>query len=243
MFFEVFVAVKLFFSIAISIVAAVSVVFASFFKDSFGRFYYKNSEKYSVGNAVYLSENIDSVEVNWVSGDILLVETNDKKLTISEKIRESNSKVADDQRLRWKIEGKKLIIYPAKSGCKLDKVKKDLILKIPKNLLGVSLNIKASHLKYERISAKNLNVKTTACSANLSFIDVNRAEFNCNATNIKLDLLNNLGISVKTIRALSSSITINNKDATKDLNAKYGNERCNLDIKTISSEIKIKSDL
>ena len=234
----------LFVIVVSSVVAALVALFSLF--NGFFKFNYKDNysapESYSVGNATYCANDINSVKINWTSGDILMIETDGKNLTVSEEIKKSKNKVTDDMRLHWKILDKKLIVYPAKSGCRLSDIKKDLVVKIPKNLMNVSLDVNAFNLKYEKITAKNFNIEANAGSAEISFLDVNKAKFECNATSVKLDLLSNLGSKININGNVSSAVIINNKKFTGNEEVEYiGDGKCLLDISTVSSKVEIKS--
>ena len=101
-------------------------------------YHYADSETYSAGDFSYAEDSIDSVEINWIAGNVYIDESVADELSVYE---ESGKELTDDEKLRYKIDGRKLIIQFCKSDTDVDDKKKDLYVKLPILLQDVDINV------------------------------------------------------------------------------------------------------
>lgn len=153
-------------------------------------------DNYSVGGAEYDSGSINSMDVNWISGSVYIVESEDSKLSFYENLY--GKEVKDEERLHWCICAKRLFLSATKPGISVvTTVKKDLKLYVPKNMKIVFLNVVGSSVNYTNITANKLKISGTDSKFDFSFLKCE--ELNVNGVNHELNivLFDNLGATVK----------------------------------------------
>ena len=79
----------------------------------FGRTY-PDAGKYSAGNFEYKASDVSSIEINWISEDVTVKQSDQKTLSVKEENRGLNNR----QKMHWRLDGDKLIIQYCKSGYK-----------------------------------------------------------------------------------------------------------------------------
>ncbi|MBR3843360.1 MAG: DUF4097 family beta strand repeat protein [Christensenellaceae bacterium] len=90
---------------------------------------YRNAEKYSVGDSFASSEEIENIEISWVSGKVTVQRSEGNAIEFSEKGRFG---LTEGLRLHYFIEGNTLLIKFAESGrWDFRKISKDLTISIP----------------------------------------------------------------------------------------------------------------
>ena len=75
---------------------------------SFGSTYttYKDANKYSVGSFSYQSGSVKKVCIDYVSGDVTLIQSSNRTLNVTEPV----GKLSDDQKVHWYLDGNTLYI-------------------------------------------------------------------------------------------------------------------------------------
>lgn len=90
---------------------------------------YADASKYSVGSFTYAAEDVDAVEINWVNGEIEIVQSELAELSVTE-----NGETLDsEEQMHYYIRNGKLIIHYCESGHfgEINSAKKKLRVEIP----------------------------------------------------------------------------------------------------------------
>ncbi len=100
---------------------------------------YDDSGKYSAGDFEIPASKIRKVEIDWVSGSVLLESGGGSAVSVRESCRDS---LDQDELLRWRLDGSKLVIKFQKSGIAVGKSHaKDLVVRLPKGFVMDELDI------------------------------------------------------------------------------------------------------
>lgn len=147
---------------------------------------YADSDKYSVGNAE-ITDKIENLEIDWISGSISLVSHSEDTLTLSEK---DADRLPEDMRVRWWVDGDTLHVKFAASGVGVrlfGSLHKDLTLTVPETLAFENVTIRAASAE---IDAAGLTAGTLSVSTASGDITVSGAagsvELNSASGNIQL---------------------------------------------------------
>ena len=130
---------------------------------------YKDGDKYTAGDRE-VTEKIDAIDIDYMSGEIALVGSVDEKVSI----KETSDKQLDDKRKvhTW-VEGSTLHVrYSASSkGLDLNKLNKKLEITVPKEVKYSNVKIKASSADMNvgglTVSSGNVNLKQTGNSSDI----------------------------------------------------------------------------
>ena len=188
---------------------------------------YKDGDKYIAGDRE-IAEKIDTIDVDYMSGEIILAGSVDEKVSI----KETSEKQLDDKRKvhTW-VEGSTLHVrYCASSkGLDLSKLNKKLEITVPKEVKYSNVKIKASSADMNVGGLTSENVKINASSGdviadveadNIS-IDVSSGNVNLKQTGNSSDII--LGTSSGDIEADMDTVDSLNASASSGkliLNAK-----------------------
>lgn len=147
---------------------------------------YANSDKYSVGNTE-ITDKIESIEIDWLSGSISLVSHSEDTVLLSEWDEES---IPEDMRVRWWVDGSTLRVRFAASGAGVrtfGSFHKDLTLTLPETLAFENVTIRAAsaEIDADRLTAGTLSVSTASGNINISG-EANTVELNSASGNIQL---------------------------------------------------------
>lgn len=169
---------------------------------------YSNESSYTKGGGE-ISADIDTIEVNWISGSINVSKYEGDKIIISES---ANKSLDDDELLRYKVVDGNLIIQYAKSSRSFN----FLLNNIPSKSL--ELKIPAS------IAESLIELEIDSVSANIYLSDITSNEFNIDNVSGRTEVSNITGGNCN-ISSVSGSI-------------KYNNAMLNtLDVETISGNV------
>ena len=188
---------------------------------------YKDGEKYTAGDRE-IAEKIDTIDVDYMSGEIALVGSADEKVSI----RETSEKQLDDKRKvhTW-VEGSTLHVrYCASAkGLDLNKLNKKLEITVPKEVKYSNVKINASSADMNVGGLTSENVKINASSGDVTAeveadninIDVSSGNVNLKQTGNSSDII--LGTSSGDIEADMDTVDSLNASASSGkliLNAK-----------------------
>lgn len=173
---------------------------------SISSFTYDDAEKYTMGGAV-LSDAIDTVEIDWISGSVLVDTHSDHTVAFEE---HANRKLSKDTTLYYWLEGKTLHIKFGRSGkWRHSGLDKDLTLYLPEQLLeeleveSVSAKIEvngigASHMKLDTVSGEiaaslpgminDLEIGTVSGTAHISAPQIGSFEADSTSGEISLSV-------------------------------------------------------
>ena len=135
--------------------------------------YRYDDSAYKVGEGSITAPNVESIDLDWIDGNVSVVICQDAYISITES---APADLTDKTRVHWSVseDGKSLSIkYRASSsffGTSKDK-EKDLILRIPEKLLGqlknLNINAVSSNVTVSDIIVDNINVQTASGSVNV----------------------------------------------------------------------------
>lgn len=135
--------------------------------------YRYDDSAYKVGEGSIAAPNIESIDLDWIDGNVSVVICQDAYISITES---APADLTDKTRVHWSVseDGKSLSIkYRASSsffGTNKDK-EKDLILRIPEKLLGqlknLNINAVSSNVTVSDIIIDNIDIQTASGDVNL----------------------------------------------------------------------------
>ena len=135
--------------------------------------YRYDDSTYKVGEGSIASPNVESIDLDWIDGNVTVVICQDAYISITES---APADLTDKTRVHWSVseDGKSLSIkYRASSsffGTSKDK-EKDLILRIPEKLLGqlnnLNINAVSSNVTVSDIIIDNIDVQTASGNVNV----------------------------------------------------------------------------
>ena len=102
---------------------------------------YSNSDRYTIGKDIITVKDISSIDINWISGNIEIVEYDGEYIEFYE---EYHSNLSENNRLRYLVDNGKLIIQFKESKrifgfSFFNTLHKNLTMKIPTSLI-IELN-------------------------------------------------------------------------------------------------------
>ena len=135
--------------------------------------YRYDDSAYKVGEGSIAAPNVESIDLDWIDGNVKVVLCQDAYISITES---APAELSENTRVHWCVseDGKTLSIkYRASSsffGANKDK-NKDLILRIPEKLIGqintLSINAVSSNVTVSDIIIDNIEVQTSSGNVNL----------------------------------------------------------------------------
>lgn len=137
---------------------------------------YDFADKYSVGGGI-ISEAVDCIDLNWISGNIKIVTDDVDDITISEKCDSSN----EEFKLRYLVVDGTLRIQFAKSGkWNFNNIKKELKIVLPKDLKlkKFELDMVSSTCELDGIKANDIKIDGVSGNINMSNSNADIIEFN-----------------------------------------------------------------
>lgn len=161
-------------------------------------YYYDNANSYTKGGGELTPDGIDSIETNWIAGNVKITQYDGNKIIISES---SKSTITDDNQLRYKVEDGKLTIQytKAKRLFKMwinNSITKDLEVKIPQSIAltlndvtisTVSANSDISGISVNELSIDNVSGRIEIANISASELTFDTVSGKINATNVKAD--------------------------------------------------------
>ncbi|MEI7884132.1 MAG: DUF4097 family beta strand repeat-containing protein [Clostridia bacterium] len=129
---------------------------------------YQNSEAYSIGGSHIAAEEINDINVNWVSGDIKIIAYDGDEIVLSET---SEKALSESEKLRYLVQDNKLTIQFSAPSRGLSMFfnsipDKTLELKIPLQLASnmniLNVDSVSAQLDMQNISAEKLDLHTVS---------------------------------------------------------------------------------
>ena len=124
---------------------------------------YSDAEKYTAGSTS-ISDKVESIDIDWISGNVNLVTCSDTSLSVKE---ETDSSADEALRVHWWLDGTTLRIKYSKSGVRTNlfgTLKKDLTISIPESasISDITVNSVAAGVKTDKITSDKLMIKTAS---------------------------------------------------------------------------------
>ena len=175
---------------------------------SFGSTYttYKDANKYSVGSFSYQSGSVKKVCIDYVSGDVTLIQSSNRTLNVTEPV----GKLSDDQKVHWYLDGNTLYIRFCKSGYigTFPDNSKKISIEIPFGIelevgitsgdvtfatdveaTEVSLGATSGDFKVKTIRTGNFQTGCTSGNIHIDALYATKASFGSTSGNTEVDLI------------------------------------------------------
>lgn len=182
---------------------------------------YDDANKYQIGNFSYNRDSINRIVINWVAGDITIIETDDNELNVTE----NATTLKDDARIHYYLDGNTLRIEYAKSKYRgnIDALQKKLEIEIPKNI-SLEMDVVSANINLENGNMTSLSIESVSGDVKISELNVQKAEIESVSGNININKLSTDKLEANTT---SGNISIG-------LNAIN-----NLEMESVSGNIKL----
>lgn len=137
---------------------------------------YENGDKYTAGDRT-ISEKIETIDVNYMSGDVTLIGTDGDTVTIKET---SKKQLSDKQKVHTWVDGTTLYVRFCASakGLELNNLDKNLEISIPKDmaLKVVKADVSSGDVTFQNFESDSVDVHASSGDLNIA----------CAAKNVKL---------------------------------------------------------
>ncbi len=224
----------------------------------FRLFFGGGSDDYTYGPATLNAAQIDEVEVEWVSGDITITESENDTISFDET---SNKALKHDEQLGYRIDGRKLIIVQTDQNYWFGSApSKDLQLSLPSMLYKLNLETVSADVTMTGDFTIH-EVDMESLSARLDIAELSCNEISLESVSGRMDLT--VGKTVPKqidVSAVSANITIYwpedegftaemeavSGDTTSDFSTTshngrivYGNGACEIECESVSGDLDI----
>ena len=167
---------------------------------------YKDANKYSIGSFSYNASGLDKVCIDYVSGDVTLVQSANRTLSVTE----NDSRLSDDQKVHWYLDGKTLYIRFCKSGYsgKFPNNSKKISIEIPFDIelevgitsgdvtfatdveaRNVSLGATSGDFKVRTVRTGEFQMGSTSGSVSMDALYATKVSFGSTSGNTSVDLI------------------------------------------------------
>lgn len=210
---------------------------------------YSDSDTYKIGGGS-ITEPINAIEVDWVSGKIEISVYDGETTEISE------NEISDkDYKLRYKVENGKLTVHSEKSGFSfgiISRPKKELTIKIPRtygeNLKALKINSTSAEININglavtgsaeidtvsgKVTAENLTAASLECDTVSGDIKVSGAieSFDLDSTSGKAEITTTVPLKKLETDTVSGDVTVTlpeNSGFTLEFDTVSGDFNCEL---------------
>ena len=184
---------------------------------------YENAELYSAGNFTYQAADVSEVEIDWIAGEVNIVQSAEETLSVSEK---RVAKTADKQ-VHYYLDGAVLRIKFCASDFKgsINEAEKKLTVEIPS---GIYLEINSVSSPVDLGSAELSGVAVTSTSGSVlaDTLTAATASIETVSGNVEVGMLCVNGVSVETVSGhIEASIP---RAITADFESVSGNVKLRL---------------
>ena len=148
---------------------------------------YKDANKYSIGSFSYNASGVDKVCIDYVSGDVTLVQSANRTLNVTE----NDSRLSDDQKVHWYLDGKTLYIRFCKSGYsgKFPNDSKKINIEIPFDI-ELEVGITSGDVTFTTdVEARNVSLGATSGDFKVKAIRTGDFQMGCTSGNVSMDAL------------------------------------------------------
>lgn len=193
---------------------------------------YSNSSSYiAAGEFSVSAANISSVDISWIAGNVTLMPCDGNEI----KVREINSSTDPESDMRYKVDGKTLVIKFRSSGRFIStNLSKDLIVEIPSDVAA------AIGLDIETVSA-DVDINTSGEVTNMSFkhVNVNTVSGHAYVADVETQKVD--------VETVSGNIVVSGRISTVDIDTVSGNVSFDgyinpkeLNIDTVSGRVEVE---
>ena len=202
---------------------------------SFGT--YKDANRFSSGDFTYQAAGISKIEINWVAGDIKIVQSDSDQLSVTE----SGEGFRNAHKLHWYRKGDKLLIQYCKSGYHgyISGYKKNLTVEVPE---GIELKVNTVSGSVEMAGGqifKAIDIDTVSGDIVMDVDECRDIEIDAVSGDVTLRDLPENGAVVK-YSTVSGNLNVNRPYANNNKELIFGNGGCSIDIDTVSGDLNIE---
>lgn len=191
-------------------------------------YHYDNKDSYTAGDFTYDEESVRSVEINWIAGNVYIDESVMPELEVYE---EAESELSDEDKLRYKIEDKTLIIQFCESGADISGKKKDLHVKLPILLDRLNINVVSADADIVS-SAADIDYDTVSGDLYMFLDQCKNLDFNSVSGDAHLLMERDLGAKVDFV-SVSGEFKGEEKEA---------DNICEIDCNTVSGDLEVGTE-
>ena len=216
---------------------------------------YKNAGKYAAGSFEYKAEDVNSAEINWVSGDIEIRQSGSDVLSVTEKDRD----LPEAKKLHWLLDGDRLIIQYCRSGYvgRLPKGK-TLTVEVPDGI-DLTVNSVSGDVKAEGGQTySSVLIDTVSGDASVELAACDEMDFNTVSGKVTIDADKCDGMDISTVSGKIELLSLPEQGASVKFSSVSGNLRtqreytekgnkkifgsgdCSINAETVSGNLEIK---
>lgn len=164
---------------------------------------YDDADKYTAGDRE-ITDKIDSIEIEYVAGDIEIKSEGSGKVTVKET---SSKDLEEDQKIHTWVTGTTLKVKYCASGVDVDlnDLDKELLITVPKDfdLADIDIDSAAGNLKIDRISVQNLDIDMAAGDLDLIFAKVPKTtDIDAAAGDVTITIPEDSGLTIESDTAV-----------------------------------------
>ncbi len=180
----------------------------------------KVEDGYFIGSGSYNKNEVKSLDISWVSGEVRILVSDSDNMEIKEDLH--GKEVGCSQRLHWKIQDGKLTLAPVRPGESPSNIRRDLTIYVPKKLESVTLDVVGTKVSYHNANAAKICMNLTGCYIDVSLLNADEVNVDGTASKVKICLLKELGAEVKS-RGVATKGWLDGENTEK-----YGNGSCKI---------------
>lgn len=161
---------------------------------------YSNADKYVTNYTTLKLNNVKSIEVNWLFGDINIKSGNNIDI-IEEAVMKNDETISDDYKAHYYLDDDKLIIQFAKNGQRIkekDFEAKNITLTIPYSV-NIDIDSIAANVNGESSKFKSADIDTVSGNVILKEFDVETIDINSTSGTISCTMCDYKDVTVKTV--------------------------------------------
>ena len=201
---------------------------------------YADASKYSTGDFTYNANEIKEIEINWISGNIEIIQSDAATLSV----RESGGTLETEEQMHYYLRAGKLIIHYCGSGYKknIDASAKNLKIEIPENISidvdNVSAGVKIGDIKAKDIDISSVSGSVTFADVTADDIDIEMVSGELTMSSVSADNFSADGVSgnIKVSSISASEIDVQIVSGKTELGL---TKDCDLEISGVSGSVKI----
>ncbi len=170
---------------------------------------YDNASSYTIAEDTVSLDNINEIDINWISGKVNIETSDTDKVTFSESHKDGISK---DLYMRYLVANGKLTIQYCRSGLKVRNgsapVKKDLTVYVPSNVVfrEIECDTVSSNLNMKGVATRELKLENV--SGNVSLSDVRADEIDVENVSGNISIETDENVRRFEIETVSGNVTI-----------------------------------
>jgi DUF4097 and DUF4098 domain-containing protein YvlB len=170
---------------------------------------YDNASSYTMAEDTVSLDNINEIDINWISGKVNIETSDTDKVTFSESHKDGISK---DLYMRYLVANGKLTIQYCRSGLKVRNgsapVKKDLTVYVPSNVVfrEIECDTVSSNLNMKGVATRELKLENVSGKVSLSDVRADEIDVETVSGNISIETDEN--VRRFEIETVSGNVTI-----------------------------------